>query len=97
LPHVKRLQDAVDERPAGQRAAALRERYAFKTDMDDDARRAMFPQNERLKGWSALPQASSSLTDRRRWQLMFRSGASRSDEIGRSRLPSGKLPDSQRL
>lgn len=49
LPHVKRVQDAVDERPAGQRAAALRERYAFKTDMDDDARRAMFPQNERLK------------------------------------------------
>ena len=49
LPHVKRLFDAVSERPAAQRAAALKDRHAFKTDMDDAARRAMFPQNERLK------------------------------------------------
>ena len=27
---------------------ALRQRHAFKTEMDDEARRAMFPQNERL-------------------------------------------------
>jgi GST-like protein len=49
LPNVKRLLDTVNERPAAQRAAALKDRHAFKTDMDDDARRAMFPQNERLK------------------------------------------------
>ena len=49
LPHVKRLLDAVTARPAAQRAAALKDRYTFKTDMDDEARRAMFPQNERLK------------------------------------------------
>ena len=49
LPQVKRLFDAVNARPAAQRAAALKDRYAFKTDMDDEARRAMFPQNERLK------------------------------------------------
>jgi GSH-dependent disulfide-bond oxidoreductase len=49
LPHVKRLFDAVTERPAAQRAAALKDKHAFKTDMDDAARRAMFPQNERLK------------------------------------------------
>jgi GST-like protein len=49
LPHVKRLFDAVNGRPAAQRAAALKDRHAFKTEMDDDARRAMFPQNERLK------------------------------------------------
>jgi GSH-dependent disulfide-bond oxidoreductase len=49
LPNVKRLFDAVNARPAAQRAAALKDRYAFKTEMDDDARRAMFPQNERLK------------------------------------------------
>ena len=49
LPHVKRLFDAVSERPAAQRAAALKDLHAFKTEMDDDARRAMFPQNERLK------------------------------------------------
>ena len=49
LPHVKRLFDAINARPAAQRAAALKDRYVFKTEMDDDARRAMFPQNERLK------------------------------------------------
>lgn len=42
LPHVKRLLDAVSERPAAQRAAALKDRYAFKTELDDEARRAMF-------------------------------------------------------
>jgi GSH-dependent disulfide-bond oxidoreductase len=49
LPHVKRLLDALNERPAAQRAAALKDRYSFKTEMDEQARRAMFPQNERLK------------------------------------------------
>ncbi|MCW5637022.1 MAG: glutathione S-transferase N-terminal domain-containing protein [Rubrivivax sp.] len=49
LPNVKRLFDAVNARPAAQRAAALKDRHAFKTEMDDEARRAMFPQNERLK------------------------------------------------
>ena len=49
LPHVKRLFDKVNERPAAQRVAALKDRHAFKTEMDDEARRAMFPQNERLK------------------------------------------------
>ncbi len=49
LPHVKRLFDTVNARPAALRAAALKDRYVFKTDMDDEARRAMFPQNERLK------------------------------------------------
>ena len=50
LPSVKRLFDAVSARPAAQRAAALKDRHAFKTEMDDAARRAMFPQNERLTG-----------------------------------------------
>jgi GST-like protein len=50
LPHVKRLLDAVNERPAAQRAAALKDRHAFKTELDDEARRAMFPQNLRLQG-----------------------------------------------
>ncbi len=49
LPHVKRLLDAVSARQAAARAAALKDRHAFKTEMDDEARRAMFPQNERLK------------------------------------------------
>jgi GSH-dependent disulfide-bond oxidoreductase len=50
LPNVKRLADAVNARPAAARVAALRDRHAFKAEMDDEARRAMFPQNERLKG-----------------------------------------------
>jgi GST-like protein len=50
LPHVKRLLETVNERPAALRAAALKDRYTFKADMDDEARRAMFPQNERLRG-----------------------------------------------
>jgi GSH-dependent disulfide-bond oxidoreductase len=49
LPNVKRLFDAINARPAAQRVAALKDRYAFKAEMDDEARRAMFPQNERLK------------------------------------------------
>jgi GST-like protein len=48
LPHVKRLLDEINARPAAQRAEALKTRYSFKTEMDDEARRAMFPANERL-------------------------------------------------
>ncbi len=50
LPHVKRHLDTINARPAAQRVAALKDRHAFKTEMDDEARRAMFPQNERFKG-----------------------------------------------
>jgi GSH-dependent disulfide-bond oxidoreductase len=49
LPHVKRLFDAINARPAVQRANALKDRHAFKAEMDDEAKRAMFPQNERLR------------------------------------------------
>ncbi|MBL8341834.1 MAG: glutathione S-transferase N-terminal domain-containing protein [Rubrivivax sp.] len=49
LPNVKRHFDAINARPAVQRVNALRERHAFKAEMDDEAKRAMFPQNERLK------------------------------------------------
>jgi len=48
LPHVKRLLDSINSRPAAQRAEAIKTRYTFKTEMDDVARKAMFPQNERL-------------------------------------------------
>lgn len=46
LPNIKRLFDEINQRPAAQRAAALKEQHAFKTEMDDDARRQMFPQNK---------------------------------------------------
>ena len=48
LPNVKRLLDEINARPAAQRAEALKSRHAFKAEMDDAARAAMFPQNARL-------------------------------------------------
>ena len=48
LPHLKRWLDEVNARPAAQRVVALRTRHAFKTEMDDEAKQAMFPQNARL-------------------------------------------------
>ena len=48
-PNIKRLNDEINARPAAERANALKARHKFKTDMDDDAKRFMFPQNERLK------------------------------------------------
>ena len=49
LPHVKRHFDAVNARPAALRAAAIKDRHTFKTEMDDESQRAMFPHNARLK------------------------------------------------
>ena len=48
LPNVKRHLDAINARPAAQRAEALKDRFSFKQEMDEDARQAMFPQNARL-------------------------------------------------
>jgi GST-like protein len=48
-PQVKRLLDEINTRPAVARADALKTRHAFKTETDDEAKRYMFPQNERLK------------------------------------------------
>jgi GST-like protein len=48
LPHLKRWFDKINQRPAAQRADALKARHAFKSDMDDAARLALFPQNVRL-------------------------------------------------
>jgi GST-like protein len=48
LPHVKRHLDEINTRPAAQRAEALKDRFSFKQDIDDEARKALFPQNARL-------------------------------------------------
>ena len=48
LPNLKRLVDEISARPAAARALALKDRHAFKTEMDDEARRHMFPQNVKL-------------------------------------------------
>jgi GSH-dependent disulfide-bond oxidoreductase len=42
FPNVKRHLDAVSARPAAQRAQALKERHAFKAEMDAEARGFMF-------------------------------------------------------
>ncbi len=43
LPNVKRHLDEISARPAAARALALKDRHAFKAEMDDAARIAMFP------------------------------------------------------
>ena len=50
LPNTKRLFDEINARPAAQRVNELKNRHAFKAEMDAAAHKAMFPQNERLKG-----------------------------------------------
>jgi GSH-dependent disulfide-bond oxidoreductase len=42
FPNLKRLVDEISARPAAQRALALKDRHKWKTEMDDEARRAMF-------------------------------------------------------
>ena len=43
LKNLKRLVDEISARPAAQRAVALKDRHKFKTEMDAEARAAMFP------------------------------------------------------
>ena len=43
LPNVKRHLEEINARPAAARALALKDRHAFKAEMDESARRAMFP------------------------------------------------------
>ena len=49
LGNVKRLVDEISARPAAQKAIGLKDRHAFKTEMDDEAKRAMFPSNYRAQ------------------------------------------------
>ena len=42
MPNLKRLFDEICARPPAVRANALKERHAFKTEFDDDARRHLF-------------------------------------------------------
>ena len=48
LPHVKRLLDEINARPAAQRAEALKNKHEYKAVVDDEARKMLFPQNARL-------------------------------------------------
>ncbi|CAM2157747.1 Disulfide-bond oxidoreductase YfcG [Pararobbsia alpina] len=49
-PNVKRWYSAIDSRPAALRAKDLNKQFTFKQEMDEEARRALFPSN--------YPQAS---------------------------------------
>jgi GSH-dependent disulfide-bond oxidoreductase len=42
LPNLKRLHDEIGARPAAPRAIALKDKFTFKTEMDDEARRHNF-------------------------------------------------------
>jgi GSH-dependent disulfide-bond oxidoreductase len=42
FPHLKRWFDLINARPAATRADALKDKFSFKTEMDDDARRHLF-------------------------------------------------------
>ena len=50
MPNLSRLVNEINARPAAERANALKDRHTFRTDMDDEARGYMFPQNTRLAG-----------------------------------------------
>jgi GST-like protein len=45
FPNLKRLFEAVDARPAAARAKALGKDYRFKTEVDEETKRAMYPSN----------------------------------------------------
>ena len=45
MPHLSRLVDEISARPAAERAIAIKDRHAFKTEMDEAALRNMFPSN----------------------------------------------------
>lgn len=48
FPNVKRHLDEISARPAAQRAVALKDQFAFKTEVDAEARKFLFPQNAHL-------------------------------------------------
>ena len=50
MVNLKRLVDEIGARPAAERALTIKDRYGhvFKAEMDDQARKFMFPQNARL-------------------------------------------------
>lgn len=58
LVNLKRLVDEISARPAAQRAIAIKDRHAFKTEMDDESKRSMFPGNYRAQAASEAAKGS---------------------------------------
>jgi len=48
FPNLKRLFDEISARPAAQRAEALKDKHTYKAEMDEEARKHLFPQNVSL-------------------------------------------------
>lgn len=48
LPNLKRHFEEINARPAAARAEGLQAKFNFKMEMDDEAKKHMFPQNARL-------------------------------------------------
>ena len=44
FPHLKRHLDDINARPAAERAEAVKTKFTFKTDFDEEARKNLFPQ-----------------------------------------------------
>ncbi len=42
FPNLKRLVDEISARPAAARASAIKDKHKFKTEFDDEAKKAMF-------------------------------------------------------
>ncbi len=49
LPNLQRLVAEISARPAAKRAESLKDKHRFKTDMDEDAKRNMFPSNYQVE------------------------------------------------
>ena len=54
IPNVKRLVDEISARPAAARAIALKDKFTFKTEMDDEARNNVRPSQDQggVNVWS---------------------------------------------
>jgi len=49
LPSIKRLLDEISAKPSAKAVEALKTKYTFKTEVDEESRKILFPGNERLK------------------------------------------------
>src|ERR1700723_2963812 len=57
-PNVKRLLDEVSARPAATRAIALKDRFTFKADMDEEAKHIMFGHLKTKAACSGSPRGN---------------------------------------
>ena len=49
LPSVKRLLDEINAKPSAQAVESIKTKFTFKTEVDEESKKNLFPSNERLK------------------------------------------------